>query len=170
MTCACRTGISFGFIGQSRRAIRKRWLIRQRKKGSYYSSRHTVITYPEVTLNEPIPESVFQFVLQQKRIWSRSSRTTLIFPRSKMGARVQPPDVMLSSVDGHQVQLSSFRGHPVLINIGATWSAPCISGFRDLAHLYEEAHQTRLAILFDRPIGRCEDSPGSSAENGLQVA
>lgn len=106
-----------------------------------------VITYPEVTLNEPVPESVFQFAPPAEAHLVKEFSDNVDLFMSKTAARVQAPDVMLSSVDGRQVQLSSFRGHPVLIDIWATWCGPCISGLRDLARLYEEAHQTRLAIL-----------------------
>jgi len=105
------------------------------------------ITYPEVTLNEPIPDSAFQFAPPA------GAHVVTEFPDhvhhgASAAVRItQAPDVTLRSLDGQQVQFSSFRGRPVLIDMWATWCAPCVYGFRDLARLYEETHQTGLTIL-----------------------
>ena len=79
-----------------------------------------VITYPEVTLNEPIADAAFQFTppAGSQLVTEFSDRINL--PSSASAARVQAPNLMLRSVDGQRVQLNSFRGHPVLIDIWAT--------------------------------------------------
>ena len=106
-----------------------------------------VITYPEVALNEPIADTAFQFTPPAGAQLVTEFSDGVNLPSSASTASVQAPNLMLRSVDGQRVQLNSFRGHPVLIDIWATWCAPCVAGFRDLARLYEETHETGLAIF-----------------------
>jgi hypothetical protein len=42
-----------------------------------------VTTFPQIMLNELIPDAAVQFAPRQKRTWSQSSRTTLIFAPSR---------------------------------------------------------------------------------------
>lgn len=106
-----------------------------------------VITYPEVTLNEPIPDAAFQFTppAGARLVTEFSDRIDPSSSANAAGTKAQ--NIMLRSVDGQRVQLNSFRGHPILIDLWATWCAPCIVGLRELARLHEELQETGLAIL-----------------------
>lgn len=47
------------------------------------------------------------------------------------------PNFTLKTLDGKDVSLSDFRGKVLLINIWATWCAPCVKEFPSLKHLVE---------------------------------
>lgn len=106
-----------------------------------------VITYPEVTLNEPIPDAAFQFTppAGARLVTEFSDRIDPSSSANAAGTKAQ--NIMLRSVDGQRVQLNSFRGHPILIDLWATWCAPCIVGLREVERLHEELQRTGLAIL-----------------------
>jgi thiol-disulfide isomerase/thioredoxin len=106
-----------------------------------------VSLYPEVILNEPIPDADFQFTPPSTARWvlEFADRRWLI-PEVKPAAG-KAPDVVLRSVDGTQVRLQSFRGHPVLIDLWATWCGPCIEAFPELVRLYDQTRSTDLVVL-----------------------
>jgi thiol-disulfide isomerase/thioredoxin len=56
------------------------------------------------------------------------------------------PDFTLPDLDGHPVSLSQFKGRPVLINLWASWCAPCVKEFPSLKHLVEN-FKGRLVVL-----------------------
>jgi len=49
------------------------------------------------------------------------------------------PDVAFRDPDGGEIRLAEFRGVPVLVNLWASWCAPCIKELPTLGKL-EEAH------------------------------
>ena len=57
------------------------------------------------------------------------------------------PPLTLKSADGKQVTLASFRGKPVLIDLWASWCAPCVDSLPRLAHLYRQTRDTNLVII-----------------------
>ena len=106
-----------------------------------------VITYPEVVLNEAVPDAAFQFTPPAEAHLVTEFPDRFNLSSSARAVRVHAPNVMFRSVDGKRLQLNSFRGHPVLIDLWATWCAPCVAGLRDVARLREELQKTGLAIL-----------------------
>lgn len=48
------------------------------------------------------------------------------------------PNFTLNDLDGKPVSLESFRGKVVLVNIWATWCAPCVKEFPSLKNLVEK--------------------------------
>lgn len=71
---------------------------------------------------------------------------------------VLAPDVPTLTLDGDPVSLSSFRGQPVLLNLWATWCAPCR---RETPYL-QELHRT-LSDRGLRVVGLTVDSRGADA-------
>jgi len=106
-----------------------------------------ISVYPEVVLNEPIPDAEFQFTPPASAQWvlEFSDRARLMPKAKPTGGK--PPDVVFRALDGSQVRLESLRGHPVLIDLWATWCGPCVEAFPELARLYEQTRSTGLVIF-----------------------
>lgn len=56
------------------------------------------------------------------------------------------PDFTLPDLKGNPVSLHQFRGKPVLINLWASWCAPCVKEFPSLKRLVEH-YKGRLSVL-----------------------
>ncbi len=64
------------------------------------------------------------------------------------------PDFSLFNLEGEQITLSELRGHPVMINLWATWCAPCrieMPHIQDRFERYAGEGFLVLAIDFDEP-------------------
>src|SRR5258708_23379311 len=57
------------------------------------------------------------------------------------------PDVTVTTRDGKPVRLADLKGRPVLINLSATWFAPCVSEMPSLDRLADERAGTPLALM-----------------------
>lgn len=57
------------------------------------------------------------------------------------------PDVQLKSEDGKVVSLSSYRGKPVLIDVWATWCAPCVAMVPELKKLNSDLSARGIVFL-----------------------
>ena len=63
----------------------------------------------------------------------------------------QTPDAAFAGVDGRDVSLSDFAGRPLLVNIWATWCAPCKAEMPtlDALALLEEGRVSVIAVSQD---------------------
>jgi peroxiredoxin len=64
------------------------------------------------------------------------------------------PDFSLLDLNGEQVTLSELRGHPILINLWATWCAPCRIEMPHIQGRFERYADDGLLVLavdFDEP-------------------
>lgn len=69
------------------------------------------------------------------------------------------PDFTLFNLEGEQISLSELRGHPVMINLWATWCAPCrieMPHIQDRFERYADEGFLVLAVDFDEPAGQVE--------------
>lgn len=57
------------------------------------------------------------------------------------------PDFSLPDLDGNAVRLSDFRGKPVLVNLWASWCAPCKAELPELIAFYDEHKAEGLVVL-----------------------
>jgi cytochrome c biogenesis protein CcmG/thiol:disulfide interchange protein DsbE len=57
------------------------------------------------------------------------------------------PALELTAPDGRTARLADFRGQVVLVDIWASWCAPCKSSFPSLDALYRELHPRGLEVL-----------------------
>lgn len=65
--------------------------------------------------------------------------------RSKAGAPM--PHLAFADAAGKTVTLDSFRGHPVLVNLWATWCAPCVAELPQLDRLAGDYAARGLTVL-----------------------
>jgi len=87
-------------------------------------------------------------------------------------ARYQPvlngsaaPDFEALTVDGRTVRLSDYRDKVILLNVWATWCAPCREEMPSMQRLYEALHGEEdfeiLAVSIDAPLGQ-RDASGNT--------
>ncbi len=63
----------------------------------------------------------------------------------RRGTGKPAPDVVFRDGEGAETSLADFAGKPVLLNLWATWCAPCVKELPTLARLAES--QDRVAVL-----------------------
>lgn len=61
--------------------------------------------------------------------------------------RPRLPDFVLASVDGREVPLQGFAGRPVVINLWATWCAPCRREMPVLEHAQQQREDVHFVFL-----------------------
>lgn len=104
-------------------------------------------TYSMTELDEAVPDDLFTFVPPA------DAKLIQEFPDPRKHGNgpdlsgQQAPDLNLKSSDGKLVSLDSFRGKPILLDVWATWCAPCVRGLAELALIYAEAKDKQLVIL-----------------------
>ncbi|UCD33304.1 MAG: TlpA family protein disulfide reductase [Desulfobacterales bacterium] len=60
---------------------------------------------------------------------------------------VPAPNVSLPGLDGKNVSLADFKGKVVLLNIWATWCAPCVAEMPSMEKLYQELKGEDFELL-----------------------
>lgn len=58
-----------------------------------------------------------------------------------------PPDITFTSADGQEHHLTEFRGHGMVVNLWATWCAPCVEEMPSLARLSKTLAPDDIAVL-----------------------
>jgi peroxiredoxin len=64
-----------------------------------------------------------------------------------LGKGVPAPSFSLPGLDGKNVSLADFKGKVVLLNIWATWCAPCIAEMPSMEKLYQELRGEDFELL-----------------------
>lgn len=77
-------------------------------------------------------------------------------PEGSVGGKA--PGYAAVSLEGDSVALASFRGSPVLLNVWATWCAPCRKEMPDLQRLHERYEPHGLRV-----VGVSIDAAGADA-------
>lgn len=57
------------------------------------------------------------------------------------------PSTLFLDADGKPVRLSAFKGHPVILNLWATWCAPCVKEMPTLAALQATYASKGLKVI-----------------------
>lgn len=103
-----------------------------------------VTTYFTVTLDSPVPDSLFRFEPPPNALLVPE------FSNSRVGPDLtgqQAADVELVQDNRKRAPLSSYRGRPVLLYFWATWCAPCVADMPKLEALENEAAPQGLVLL-----------------------
>jgi thiol-disulfide isomerase/thioredoxin len=101
-------------------------------------------SFPVAQLDEHIPASLFTFVPP------REAKLVEHFPDPQKEGDLtgEPmPTLQMKSADGALVSLDLFRGKPVLVELWATWCAPCVKGLARLGHIYRDAKDKGLVVI-----------------------
>ena len=64
-----------------------------------------------------------------------------------LGKSVPAPDFTFPGLDGKKVSLADYKGKVVLLNIWATWCAPCVAEMPSMEKLYQELKNEDFVIL-----------------------
>jgi thiol-disulfide isomerase/thioredoxin len=81
--------------------------------------------------------------------WSSIQRRGVPHHEEMIGRAL--PDVTFRSPDGNEIALSSYRGKPLLIDLWATWCAPCVAALPSLKSIYAEFKDKGLEVIsFDQ--------------------
>jgi thiol-disulfide isomerase/thioredoxin len=119
----------------------------------------TTKIYTRTVLDGPLAESLFAFspppdthqVNELPGAMEEAQGTTML------GERIPP--LKFKAADGIVTPIESLHGKTVIIDLWATWCAPCVAALPSLAQLADEGKQGGLAvILVDR-----DDDPGKAA-------
>ena len=79
------------------------------------------------------------------------------------------PDLRFLDLEGHEVALSSFRGRVVVMNLWATWCAPCLAELPSLDRLHRALSRDGLVVLAVSVDERSTDVSGFAKERGLTL-
>ena len=69
------------------------------------------------------------------------------FGKPLPGKGLPAPNFTFPDLDGKMVSLADFRGKAVLLNIWATWCAPCVAEMPSMQKLYQELKDEGFEIL-----------------------
>lgn len=67
--------------------------------------------------------------------------------KPQLGKGMPAPDFSLPDLEGKKVSLTDFKGKVVLLNIWATWCAPCVAEMPSMEKLYQELKHEDFELL-----------------------
>ncbi|HET9407624.1 MAG TPA: redoxin family protein [Candidatus Sulfotelmatobacter sp.] len=113
--------------------------------GSAPTEMDTTTSYSVVNLDRPAPEEFFTFTppADAKLVEHFADPSN---PGPDLSGDLLP-SLQFKSADGKPVSLDSFRGRPILLDVWATWCAPCVKGLEKIAKLYSEAQGKDLVVI-----------------------
>jgi peroxiredoxin len=79
------------------------------------------------------------------------------------------PDLHFTDLLGRDVALSSYKGHVVVMNLWATWCAPCLAELPSLDRLHRALSRDNLVVLAVSVDARSVDVAAFVKERGLTL-
>jgi cytochrome c biogenesis protein CcmG, thiol:disulfide interchange protein DsbE len=113
--------------------------------------------YPVVELNGPVPDTDFVFTppadgslvdeFPTPRRVSSAADLAASSPNQQEMTGKPAPALTLHAADNSSLQLSSLRGHPVLLDLWATWCAPCLEEMPLIDRIFRSTRDQGLVVL-----------------------
>ena len=104
-------------------------------------------------------------------LWAAAAAATVVLVAWAGRENYQPvitgtsaPDFAATDMAGNPVRLSDYRGRVVLVNVWATWCAPCRDEMPSMQRLYEALGDTDFEIL----AVSIDAQPGQQSPDGQQ--
>ncbi|WP_292684700.1 TlpA disulfide reductase family protein [Novosphingobium sp.] len=85
-----------------------------------------------------------------------------LLDRSKQGSAM--PDFMLKDASGKQAPLASFKGKPLLINLWATWCAPCVAELPALDKLAKDRADSLTVLAVSQDLDSAVNTGGGGTD------
>ena len=138
-----RTMIRTYWIDRARALVLRQETILRFMEQDVVSTRTERLTFRRVSVNEPVPESVFAF--QAPPGAKRVDEFTAPGQEDLTGQAAA--DFTLSDLDGHAHKLSAERGKVVMLDFWATWCGPCRLQMPAVDRLYKEFKDKGLVVF-----------------------
>ena len=90
---------------------------------------------------------VFLYVNQPAAVHEQAGPPQALAPFALAAKPAQVPQVAISDASGARLSLSSFKGKYILLNLWATWCAPCVKELPALARLKAAAASGGFAVV-----------------------
>ena len=125
--------------------------------------------YSHVVLDSSLPEGLFVFSVppDAHQVKEFPNPEEEAFGGNLLGDRV--PALKFKAIDGTITPIESFRGKTVIIDLWATWCAPCVAALPSLAELAKQGKDRRLVLI---TVDRDDDANKAAAylrEKGLAL-
>lgn len=87
------------------------------------------------------------YVMPTRTVQQGAVPPASLAPFTASESPVAVPQVAFNDARGHRISLAQFKGRYVLLNLWATWCAPCVRELPALAHLHSAVANGRFQVV-----------------------